>query len=78
MLEKTCWPRAVDAAGVALVPGAAVVEEPAADGKTLATLALADATVLVEGVAVEAVVDDAGAGGASRRMNPVNKTMSCA
>jgi hypothetical protein len=76
MLEKICWPRAVDADCIALIAGAPVIEEP--DCKTLAILSLADATVLVAEVAAEAIVDDAGMGGASRRMNPVNRIMSCA
>ena len=52
------------------------VVEPAADGKTLATFAAADATVVVDDGACATAVDDAGIAGPIRRMNAANMMMS--
>jgi hypothetical protein len=79
-LAKTCCPRVVDAADDGeVVVAADVADEPEADGRTLATFELADATAVVEDVAcATGAVDPAGTGAANRRMNAANRTVSCA
>ena len=77
MLAKTWRPRVTVAVDdVEAVDVAEPVVEPAADGKTLATFAAADATVIVDDGACATAVDDAGIAGPIRRMNAANMMMS--